>query len=62
MYDTYIQVISSVLVCRLLKKTFQLILQIWKVGILRIHVALVLKKYSSYSFLCFDIWFVEKDF
>jgi len=53
---------SFVLVCSLLKKIFELMLQIWKVGTSFVHVVLVLKKYSLGDFLCFDMWFAEKYF
>jgi len=46
MYDTHIQVVSYVFVCGLLRKTFELILQIWQVRTSYIHVAFILKKYN----------------
>jgi len=55
MYDTHAQVVFSVLVCGLLRKTFELMLQIWKVGISSVHVALVLRKYNLSGFLSFNI-------
>jgi len=55
MYDTHVQVVTFVLVGGLLRKTFKLMLQIWKVGTSCVHVAIVLKKYSPSDFLCFDM-------
>jgi len=61
MYDTHVQVVSSILVCDFMGKTFELMLQIWKVRTSSIHVALISKNIVKVvsSIL---MWFVDKYF
>jgi len=44
MYGTHVEVVSSSFVCGLLRNTFELMLQIWKVGTSCVHVALAFEK------------------
>jgi len=62
MYDTHVQIVFSVLVCGLVIKTFELMVQIWKVVTTCVHVVLVLKKYSLSCFICFDMWVADEYF